>query len=158
MSSPTIYLRSDAAKGSTSVVPFMRWIYMVLFAFCLSSAEASAGDYTVAYAFDAGDVNDTGKTKTCEYKTPCLVKSDKLELSILLSFWHSDRKEVHVEVYGDKGRPACCYFFDGVNSVRRNARESLIRLHVFEGRGRIRNEFIQNALLGVLYLQFSDMK
>jgi hypothetical protein len=124
----------------------------------LSSADASAGDFTVAYAFDAGDVNDAGKTTTCEYKTFCRIESDKLKLWISLSFWNSDHKEVDVQVSGNKGRPACCFFFDGVDSVRRNARQSLIRLHVFEGRRRIRNEFIQNAPLGVLYLQFSDMK
>jgi hypothetical protein len=76
----------------------------------LSSADASAGDFTVAYAFDAGDVNDAGKTTTCEYKTFCRIESDKLKLWISLSFWNSDHKEVDVQVSGNKGRPACCFF------------------------------------------------
>jgi hypothetical protein len=75
----------------------------------------------------------------------------------MLGFWDTNHNQVHIEVYGSKGRPACCYFFDGEISVSRDTR-GLIRLHVYEGRKRIRNEFIQNALLGVLYLQFSKMK
>ncbi len=136
-----------------------RSIFAVLLTgFLLSSAGASAGDYTVAYAFDAGDVNDAGKIEGCEYEKPCLFKSEKMDLSVLLTFWHPNHDEVHVHVYGITGRPACCYFFDGNDTVRRNARDSLIRLHVFVGRRRIRNEFIQNQLLGILYLQFLDMK
>jgi hypothetical protein len=125
----------------------------------LSSVDASAGDYTVAYAFDAGDQTDAGKIETCEYTKFCWIKSEKLKISVLLSFWRPGRNEVDIQIYPDKGRSsACCYFADGVASVVRNVRASLIRLHVFEGRRRTRNEFIQNAPLGILYLQFSDMK
>jgi hypothetical protein len=99
-----------------------------------------------------------GKKENCEYNKFCLIRSESLELSISLSFWHSDHQEVDIRLYGNKGRPACYYFADGVDSVVRNARGSLIRLHVFEGHARIRNEFIQNAPLGILYLQFSNMK
>jgi hypothetical protein len=140
-------------------VLLMRSISVLLFAVSLlSSAGASAGDYTVAYAFDAGDLNDAGKTEKCEYKETCRITSDKLKLSIVLIFVSPDHNELHVRVDGSKGRLACCYFWDGVVSVSRNSRGPLIRLHVFEGRARIRNEFIQNAPVGILYLQFSDMK
>ena len=138
----------------------MRSILIVLLGlFLLSSTSASASDYKVAYAFDAGELNDAGKKEDCEYKTWCQITSEKLNLSITLSFWRPDHKEVTISVNGYKaGRPACCYFADGVPTVRRNAKDSLVRLHVFEGHERIRNEFIQNAYLGTLYLRFSDMK
>ncbi len=136
-----------------------RSIYIVLlWLVLLPSTCASAGDYTVAYAFDAGDLNDAGKKGDCEYSSFCLIKSEKLKLSISLSFWHPDHREVDIHLYGNKERPACCYFADGVDSVVSDARGSLIRLHVFEGHARIRNEFIQNVPLGILYLQFSNAK
>jgi hypothetical protein len=124
----------------------------------LSDVDASAGDYTVAYAIDAGDQNDAGKIEICEYTKFCLIKSEKLRISLSLSFWHPDHNEVDIQIYGNQGRSACCYFADGVDSVVRKARGSLIRLRVFEGRRRIRNEFLQNAPVGILYLQFSEMK
>jgi hypothetical protein len=140
---------------------FLRRSIFVLFLvnFLLSNASASAGDYTVAYAFDAGDLNDASKRVDCEYRAPCEITSEKLNLSISLIFWRSDHKKVTISVSANRAsRSGCCYFSDGVSTVERNPRDSLVRLHVFEGRARIRNEFILNTLLGVLYLQFSDMK
>jgi hypothetical protein len=124
----------------------------------VSGADASAGDYIVAYAIDAGDQNAAGKIEICEYTKFCRIESEKLRMSVLLSFRHPDHNEVDIHIYGNRGWAACCYFADGVNSVVRKARGSLIRLHVFEGRRRIRNEFRQNAPVGILYLQFSEMK
>ncbi len=124
--------------------------------FLLSSVEASAGDYTV-YAFDAGDIDDAGKV-TCKYKSFCIIKSEKLKLSIWLAFWDPNHRDVTVSVSGEKGRWGCCYFSDGVDRVKHNARDSLIRLYVYVGRPRIRNEFIINEPLGILYLKFLDLK
>jgi hypothetical protein len=137
----------------------IRSVCAVLLAFLLSSTGASAGDYTVAYAIDTGDENDAGKIETCEYTKFCRIKSEKLKLSVLLSFWHPDHDKVDIHVYPSKGRSsACCYFVDGVDSVVRSARGPLIRLRLFEGRRRMGNEFLQSASLGILYLQFSSMK
>jgi hypothetical protein len=145
------------------VVFFTRTIRAVfLVFFLLPSVAASAGDYTVSYAFDAGDVNDAGKTEECEFAHVCRITSEKLNLTISLSFFYPDHDhprhhEVHVRVYGSNGGTACCYFADGVDSVVRDAGSS-IRLHVYRGRKRIRNEYIQNEPFGTLYLQFPDMK
>lgn len=125
--------------------------------FLLSSVDASAGDYVVAYAFDAGDIQDSGK-QTCEYKSFCTIESEKLKLSILLAFWDPNHRIVTISVSGGKGRWGCCYFSDGVHRIERNVRDSLVRVYVYVGRPRIRNEFIVNEPLGILYLQFSDMK
>lgn len=132
---------------------------LLLVTFLLSSARASAGDYRVTYGFDTGDLNDTGMKVDCEYKAVCEIKSEKLNLSISLGFWHPDHKKVTISVDANRaGRSGCCYFSDGVSTIERNPREPFIRLNVFEGRARIRNEYILNTFLGVLYLQFLDMK
>jgi hypothetical protein len=125
--------------------------------FLLSSVDASAGNYTVSYAFDAGDINDAGKA-TCEYKSFCRIGSEKLKLSIMLAFWDPNHRIVTISVSGEQGRWGCCYFSDGVDSVKRDARDAPIRLYVYVGRPRMRNEFILNEPLGILHLQFSDMK
>ena len=132
---------------------------LLLLIFCLlSSVAASAGDYTVSYAFDAREeLNDSGK-QTCEYKSYCRIESEKLKLSIRLAFWDPNHRIVTISVSGEQGRWGCCYFSDGVDDVKRDARDSLIRLYVYVGRRRIRNEFIQNEPLGILYLQFLDIK
>src|SRR5436309_382237 len=75
------------------------WVVLLGF-FLLSSSAASAGDYTVAYAFDAGDENDTGKIADCAYEKPCYLKSEKLSLSMVLTFWGQNHDEVHVRVGG----------------------------------------------------------
>jgi len=40
-----------------------------LAALLLSGTAASAGDYTVSYAFDEGDLNEVGESEACEYRT-----------------------------------------------------------------------------------------
>ncbi len=114
--------RSGAARILRNVVFSIRSMYALLFMFfLLSSAGASAGGYTVTYAFDVGDLNDAGKQE-CNYEEFCLIKSEKLQLSILLSFWDAGHKVVDVNVRGDKGRTGCCFFYDGVDSVKRKIR------------------------------------
>jgi hypothetical protein len=140
------------------VVPLRRSIFGLLAAlFLLSSAHASDGDFTVSYAFDAGEELKDSGAQTCEYKSFCTIVSEKLKLSILLAFWDPYHRKVTISVSGEKGRWGCCYFSDGVDSIERNVRD-LVRVYVYVGRRRIRNEFIVNEPLGTLYLQFSDMK
>src|SRR5258708_4709765 len=113
LSPRTLRLSAMRSILEERVVFLMRSIFVLLFAgFLLSSAGASAGDYTVAYAFDAGDLNDAGKTEKCEYKETCRITSDKLKLSIVLIFVPPYHNEVHVRVDGSKERLACCYFWD----------------------------------------------
>lgn len=139
---------------------FIRAIGAVfLMFFLLPSTGASAGDYTVSYALDAGDTQDIGKSEKCTFKYYCDLASEKLDFNILLSFHYPDRNhpkhnEVHISI---SGRNGCCYFSDGVDSVVRDA-GALIRINIYRGRPRIRNEFILNEPVGILYLQFSNMK
>jgi hypothetical protein len=150
---------SSKQRDLESLVRLIRSICVALAAFLfLLGAEASAGDYKVTYAIDAGDKNDAGTIEKCEYTKFCRIESEKLKISILLSFGQPDHNDVDIHIYGNRGWSSCCYFADGVDSVVRDARGSLIRLRVFEGRRRLRNEFLQNAPVGVLYLRFSDLK
>lgn len=139
-----------------------RAMYLVLLAFSLlSSLDAHAGDYTISYAIEAGDLNDSGTIRDCRYHESCRIRSDKLDLWILLYLHFSDREksnEMIISVDGGRSRPACCYFSDGVRQLSRNVEQPLVRLGVYEGHARRRNEFIQNLPVGVLHLQFSDMK
>ena len=136
-----------------------RSVFVLLAAFfLLSSAHASDGNFTVSYAFDALDgLNDLGK-RICEYKSSCTIESEILKLSIELAFWDPNHRIVTISVSGERGRWGCCYFSDGVREVKRDVRDSVVRLYVYVGRPRIRNEFIQNEPLGILYLRFLDMK
>jgi hypothetical protein len=153
-------MRTAGNNPRECVVSFIRVIgVLLLMLFLLPSTGASAGDYTVSYALDAGDTNDAGKSEECTFKYYCDVASEKLDFNILLSFHYPDRNhpkhnEVHISI---RGRNGCCYFSDGVDSIVRNA-GALIRINVYRGRRRIRNEFIQNEPVGILYLQFSNMK
>ncbi len=50
----------------------IRLIYVApLLLSLLWSADAAAGDYTVSYALDAGDQNDSGVTHDCKYGELC---------------------------------------------------------------------------------------
>jgi hypothetical protein len=127
----------------------------------LSSVEASASGYRVSYAIDAGDNNESG-TVTCDYKSECEVKLKRLELSI--TFRYRDpvyRTGFAIRISGVGSRSGCCYFADGMDEVVRDVRiDDTIRLGIYVGRKRSRaSEFLINEpLLGILYLQYSDIK
>jgi hypothetical protein len=118
---------------------------------------AEAADYTVAYAFDGVETTETGKAE-CEYRSYCEVNFEKAGVSLLLGFRDPRHTSIGITVYGLR-RANCCFFFDGVSSVSRDlGRTSLIRLHVYEGHRRRGNEYIQNAPIGVLSLNISNLK
>jgi len=127
--------------------------------FCLlRSIGATAAGYTVSYAFDAGEELRDWGTQTCEYTTYCRFESEKLKLSIELAFWDPKHRTVTIWVSGERGRWGCCFFSDGVDEAKRDATEPLIRLHIYVGHRRIRNEFILNEPLGTLYLHFIEIQ
>jgi hypothetical protein len=139
-------------------LPSIRLICGLLTMLCLlSSVGANAAGYTVSYAFDAGEELRDWSTQTCEYTTYCRFESEKLKLSIELAFWDPKHRIVTIRVSGGRGRWGCCFFSDGVAKIEYDATEPLIRLHVYVGHRRIRNEFIQNELLGTLYLHFIEI-
>jgi hypothetical protein len=143
-------------------VSFLRTACCFL-AFCLfSNADASATDYTVSYAFNAGDSNVAGKAR-CEYKSDCKIELKKLNLTITLRsrdpiYWN----RAVIEISGDGSRWGCCYFVDGMDEVVRDlTAESPIRLGVYVGRRqghpRRSSEYLVNEPLGILYLHFLDV-
>lgn len=128
--------------------------------YALATAHAFAGDYTVSYAFDGGDINDSGTVHRCRYARSCVITSDKLDLSIMVDVLLPRKgpyKKLSVSVYGGRSRPDCCFFSDGVGSVDVDLENTFMPLGVYEGRARKRNEFVRNSPLGILYLQFTDM-
>lgn len=135
-------------------VSLIRSICMALFWFLLMSTGARAGDYIVAWAFDAGDKNETGTKSDCSYRDYCTIKLEKFDFEVTLMF---RRPGYSVATVGISHGISCCYFSAGEKSVER-ATDSLIRLGVFEGRARQGNEFVLNSPFGQLYLLFSDLK
>ena len=141
---------------------FGRKFCMALVACCVAtSGHAFAGDYIVSYALDAGGLNDSGTIHDCKYGQSCVIKSEKLDLSISVDIYFPRRrtqKLIGIFAYGEKDRPDCCFFWDGESSAHFELQETFVKLGLYEGRARKRDEFVVNAPLGVLYLQFSDMK
>lgn len=121
----------------------------------LSSADASAGDYSVTYAIDADAKNDAGKIESCEYSKSCFITSASLGLSIFLSSVREDHRSVELQVYGPSG---CCYSADAARSIYLDIKPGLQRVPIYEGRARRRNEFVLNNRFGVLYIEFSDFR
>ncbi|ULK99336.1 hypothetical protein [Bradyrhizobium sp. I71] len=137
----------------------------------LPSVETFAGDYTVSYAFDGttradvargatGASNEVGIAKECQYGRGCTIELIKSDLTISLKVerlgWSNK-----VTVFADGGRSrsdGCCYFFGGDRLVSKELTEPLLRLRIYEGQARKRNEYVENLPLGLLYLQFSDFK
>jgi hypothetical protein len=150
---------------SRLVLPF------VIVATCLLvPLDAFAGDYAVSYAFDGttrADVasgvtsalNEEGTTKECEYGRRCTIKLTKSDLTISFTVERSVYHEVVVFADGGRSRSVgCCYFFGGDRMAKKMLSEPLLRLWLYEGQARKRNEYVENIPLGLLYLQFSDLK
>ena len=120
----------------------------------LTSTMSRAGDYVVAWAFDAGDKTETGIRSDCVYREYCTIKPAKSGFDASLIFRRPGYRIASIRI---SRVLSCCYFSQGESSVERGT-ESLIRLTVFEGRARRGNEYVLNTPVGYLYLQFSDLK
>ncbi len=143
---------------------------LVLAIALLEPSAAAAGDYIVSYAFDAttaedyaadrtSDRNEDGTLRDCSYRVDCTITLPKSDLSI--SFQITGPGQRDITIHADRGgrySPTCCYFSDGERHASRSLAQSPFRLWIFEGRPRKRNEYVQNLPLGLLYLQFSDLK
>lgn len=148
-----------------------RILYVTILATGLvRSTDAGAGDYTVSYAFDGttrqdaaagatSSLNEQGTRKECQYDRPCTIELTKSDLAISFSVERSGRHKVVIHADGGRSRSiGCCYFSDGERRAARELTQPLLRLHIYEGHARKRNEYIENIPLGLLYLQFSDLK
>lgn len=136
----------------------------------LLSLDAFAGDYTVSYAFDGttradvargvmGASNEEGIAKECQYGRRCTIALTKSDLTISFSVERSAYHDVIVFADGGHSRGVgCCYFSGGDRRAERRLSEPLLRLWIYEGQARKRNEYVENIPLGLLYLQFSDLK
>ncbi len=136
----------------------------------LPSVAAFAGDYTVSYAFDSarGDdvaagatssLNEAGTTRDCWYEKYCSISLPKADLTITFTVQRSSRHQVVVYADGGRSRRAgCCYFSGGESRAAIELTQPLLYLRIYEGHARKRNEVVQNIHLGLLYLQFSDLK
>lgn len=146
------------------------FIIMIFATVLLPSVDAFAGDYTVSYAFDGttkedfvagatSSLNEEGATKVCLYERSCTIELRKSDLTISIDVRRSSRHEVVVYAYGGRSRSAgCCYFSGGDTRIEGDLGQPLLRLRIYEGHARKRNEVVQNLHLGLLYLQFSDLR
>ena len=155
-------------------MPFLnRLLFIVVTVIAAAkSYVASAGDYTVSYAFDGTTVqdvaaavtsplNEQGTRQDCRYDTFCTIRLEKSDLEIRLDVSQASRHGRRIFVSANGGRAqglACCYFSDGERTFSRELREPFVKLHVYDGHRRKGNEFVQNFHLGVLYLQFSGLR
>lgn len=134
------------------------------------SRNALAGDYAVSYAFDGttradvargatGASNEDGSAKECQYDRRCTIELTRSDLTISINVERSGSHKVMVFADGGRSRSAgCCYFSGGDRLAARQLTEPLLRLWIYEGQARKRNEYVENIPLGLLYLQFSDLK
>ena len=139
-----------------------RIIFVLFFALCsVFSGHGFSGDYVVSYAFDANGLEDAGTIRDCRYGYACEIRPKGLDLTISLSLYlpsGGSRKDLGLSIDGGRTRPDCCFFSDGVRYLNRTLEDAFVRLGVYEGHARRRNEFVRNSPLGMLYLQFSDTK
>ncbi|QOG22044.1 hypothetical protein [Bradyrhizobium sp. SEMIA] len=153
------------------LMPLSRILSVVIVATgLLLSVDAFAGDYTISYAFDGtttadvargatGASNQEGVAKECQYERRCTIELTKSDLTISLNVERSGSHKVIVFANGGRSRSAgCCYFSGGDRLAARELTEPLLRLWIYEGQARKRNEYVENIPLGLLYLQFSDLK
>jgi hypothetical protein len=136
------------------VAPIRSICVALALAFSLVPAGAFAGDYVVAWAFDAGDKNETGVSADCVYREYCTIKPENSDFDVSVRFRRPGYSVASIRISRGLG---CCYFAQGESSVERGT-DSLIRLTVFEGRARRGNEYVLNTPVGYFYLQFSDLK
>jgi hypothetical protein len=139
-------------RPSVLVIPI---ILMVAVFLLFSIGGVAAGDYVATYAIDIGEKNDAGRIEDCVYEKPCQIVSKGVGLRINLNFSYPDHGRVHLHVYGP---PGCCVFSDAVESITLDPKQALQRVVVFEGRERVRNEYVQNRRIGVVYLSFSELQ
>ena len=124
--------------------------------FLCSCAIAMAGDYSVAYAIDMVVKRDMGTVESCEYDKECVIKSDSLGLSIVLSF--PRRKDRWLVVLQVNGPPGCCYSVDAAKKIFLHNTSDLQGATIFEGGPRTRNEFVANKHFANLYFAFSRLR
>lgn len=120
----------------------------------LSSAHASAGDFSLTYAIDANGKNDAGKI-ICEYDKTCEIVPVGFRMSLSISFIRPDHRSAELQVFGGRG---CCYSADAARTFYLHVAPGLLRVPLYEGRARKGNEFVQNRRFGVLYLEFSTLR
>jgi hypothetical protein len=129
--------------------------WIVLAFFISAGRSASAGDFTLNYAIDVGSATDAGKVDSCTYLSFCEIKSADLRMRLMINVHRPDHRSVELRIYGPNG---CCYSDDANDIFYLDIKVGLQRLPIYAGRRRQRNEFVLNERLGILYLEFSDIR
>jgi hypothetical protein len=134
--------------------------------------SAVAGDYTVSYAFAGktdrdvaaaatSSLTEEGTRRDCTYGMSCRLILNKSDLEIWFDVSRAahDQTAISVSAYGGRTHGIeCCLFGEGQSSYSAPLRDPLVRLYIYDGHPRRRNEIVRNVLLGTLYLQVSDLK
>jgi hypothetical protein len=77
-------------------------------------------------------------------------------LQIVIGFIHADHHSAEVEIYG--GPSGCCYSADADRTIYLDVEQGLLRIPIYVGKKRKRNEFVRNERFGTLYLRFSKLR
>jgi hypothetical protein len=126
----------------------------LLFSAVLGTAGGAWGAerYSMQFAIDAGEIQQVGRVESCSYGHSCRATIPGLDIDMGVVLRSSSDRAAAIHLSQNGG---CCYFAEGETWTRVDARRRVHHLKVFEGKGRKKNEFVINRLVGTLSLVFS---
>src|SRR5215468_10429065 len=116
------------------------------------TTDGRAADYSLSYGIELNGMRATGTLNQCNIGQRCEIRNDRLDLSVSVTVdrvanWLADVRIAH--------QGTCCLFGGGDDSYLANVRQDLIRIPIYEGKRRLKNEVVQNKSVGTLWLSFS---
>ena len=116
-----------------------------------SNSPALASDYRIEVGAETDAGNDAG-AQSCTLAEVCTVRLEALQLNVRV--YVSRRKPVEARVSLDADKIGCCYFTGAVDSTVVAAPDAdVARLPFYKGARARGGLFIQNELVGTLYLR-----
>jgi hypothetical protein len=145
-----------ASKRYLANTNIMKCTIAAILAMLLTSSAALAQDYTVNFAINMRDHQDTGSAE-CRFGNRCAVRVDSLRLKFQVMIYRSSSDLAHVTLDGDS---SCCLFEGAVSALTVDPRAPLKRHRLFVGQeaGDKSLVYIQNEHVGDLYLKFQFRK
>jgi len=114
---------------------------------------SAAADYSSVYALEFHGARQTGAFENCEFRRSCIISIKALNLELQIYRSSKEDKQVRVDLLG---RAGCCFFEDGKSSTGIDIRKPMQKIVIFEGRARVKNEYVQNTIVGFILLGFSE--
>lgn len=118
-----------------------------------SNNPVSASDYRIEVGAETGAAKDVG-AQSCTLAEVCTARLEALKLNVRV--YVSRRKPAEARVFLDGDEIGCCYFTGAVDSTVVAAPDAAVaRLPFFKGSRARGGLFIQNELVGTLYLRLN---